>query len=196
MEDGLATRPSLLIRIRDVRDHEAWCEFVEIYLPVVYRFVRRLGLQDADAADTAQEVLRTVSARMPTFDYDRDAGKFRNWLLTVTRSRTADLVERRRKEGNGTGDSRVEDLLDEQSARAAATDGQWEQEYRRSLFDWAAQKTRRTFTAQTWQAFWLTSVEGRKTPDVARALDMSVGAIYIARSRVLVALRTCVQGAE
>lgn len=196
MDDGLATRASLLIRIRDVRDHEAWCEFVEIYLPVVYRFVRRLGLQDADAADTAQEVLRTVSARMPTFDYDRDAGKFRNWLLTVARSRTADLVERHRKEGNGTGDSRVEDLLDDQSARAAATDGQWEQEYRRGLFDWAAQKTRRNFTAQTWQAFWLTSVEGRKTPDVARALDMSVGAIYIARSRVLVALRTCVTEAE
>jgi RNA polymerase sigma-70 factor (ECF subfamily) len=194
--DGLATRPSLLIRVRDARDHEAWCEFVEIYLPVVYRFVRRLGLQDADAADTAQEVLRTVSARMPTFDYDRQAGKFRNWLLSVARSRTADLIERRRKEGNGTGDSRVENLLDEQSARLAATDDQWEQEYRHGLFDWAAEKTRRKFTAQTWQAFWLTSIEGRKTPDVARTLDMSAGAIYIARSRVLAALRTCVQEAE
>ncbi len=196
MIDELATRPSLLIRIRDAGDHEAWREFVEIYLPVVYRFVRRLGLQDADAADTAQEVLRTVSARMPTFEYDPDTGKFRNWLLSVARSRTADLVERRRKEGNGTGDSQVESLLDEQAAHATVTDDQWEQEYRRSLFDWAAQKTRRKFSAQTWQAFWLTSVEGRKTQDVARTLDVSTGAIYIARCRVLAALRTCVKEAE
>lgn len=194
MIDELATRPSLLIRIRDARDQQAWCEFVEIYLPVVYRFVRRLGLQDADSADTAQEVLRTVSARMPSFTYDRDAGKFRNWLLTVARSRTADLVERRRKEGNGTGDSRVEGLIDEQSAHAS--DGDWELEYRRGLFDWAAEKTRRKFTDQTWQAFWLTSVEGRKTPDVARTLDMSVGAIYIARSRVMASIRACVREAE
>ncbi len=196
MIDALATRPSLLIRIRDLGDHQAWCEFVEIYLPVVYRFVRRLGLQDADSADVAQEVLRTVSARMPTFDYDPEAGKFRNWLLSVARSRAADLVERRRKEGNGTGDSRVEGLLDERSAHTTACDGDWEMEYRRSLFDWAAEKTRRKFTTQTWQAFWLTSIEGRKTPDAARTLGMSTGAIYIARSRVLAALRTCVQEAE
>jgi RNA polymerase sigma-70 factor (ECF subfamily) len=194
--DDLATRPSLLVRIRDVRDQEAWGEFVGIYLPVVYRFVRRLGLQDADAADTAQDVLQTVAARMPSFEYDPEAGKFRNWLLTVARSRAADLVERRRRQLDGTGDSQVEHTLDEQSARAVATDADWEQEYRRGLFDWAAQKTRRKFTDQTWQAFWLTSVEGQKTPDVARALDMSVGAIYIARSRVVAALRHCIEEAE
>ena len=45
-----ATRPSLLVRIRDPRDREAWGQFVEIYAPLVYEMARRRGLQDADAA--------------------------------------------------------------------------------------------------------------------------------------------------
>ncbi|HKB35845.1 MAG TPA: sigma factor, partial [Gemmataceae bacterium] len=51
------TRPSLLVRIRDAADREAWRQFVELYAPLVYRFARRRGLQDADAADLAQDVL-------------------------------------------------------------------------------------------------------------------------------------------
>ena len=55
------TRPSLLVRLKDAADHEAWRQLVELYAPLVYRFVRRRGLQDADAADLTQEVLRAVA---------------------------------------------------------------------------------------------------------------------------------------
>jgi DNA-directed RNA polymerase specialized sigma24 family protein len=58
-----ATRPSLLVRIRDARDREAWGEFVEIYAPLVYKTARRRGLQDSDAADLTQEVLRSVMGK-------------------------------------------------------------------------------------------------------------------------------------
>lgn len=42
------TRSRLLFRLRDSQDHEAWVEFVEIYEPVIYRQLRKCGLQDAD----------------------------------------------------------------------------------------------------------------------------------------------------
>ena len=50
MDDTQTTRPSLLARVRDTEDREAWAEFVEVYSPFVYGFMRRHGLQDADAA--------------------------------------------------------------------------------------------------------------------------------------------------
>src|SRR5262249_54046786 len=57
MSDLPATRPSLLVRLRDSRDGQAWTQFVQVYGPVVYNFARKRGLQDADAADLTQDVL-------------------------------------------------------------------------------------------------------------------------------------------
>jgi len=45
------TRASLLLRLRDAQDGEAWREFVDLYAPLVYGYARKQGLQDADAAD-------------------------------------------------------------------------------------------------------------------------------------------------
>ena len=80
------TRVSLLVRIRDLRDSNAWGEFVEIYGPVVYDYGRRRGLQDADAADMTQDVLRSVAGTIGDFRYDPRRGSFRSWLFTVART--------------------------------------------------------------------------------------------------------------
>src|ERR1700676_5432926 len=87
-----ATRASLLVRLRDSQDHDAWREFVRLYAPVVYRFARRKGLQDADAADLTQEVLRGVSSSVRAFD--PQFGLFRSWLFTLAHRRLYDFVQR------------------------------------------------------------------------------------------------------
>src|SRR5262245_33587255 len=79
------TRASLLVRLRDGDDPKAWTEFLEIYAPVVYRFARNRGLQDADAADIMQDVLRSVSSAVGRLEYDAKRGTFRGWLFTITR---------------------------------------------------------------------------------------------------------------
>ena len=61
MDEPPATRRSLIVKLRDPADAGAWCEFVALYEPLVYRLARRKGLQDADARDLCQEVFRTVA---------------------------------------------------------------------------------------------------------------------------------------
>src|SRR4051794_27722586 len=56
-----ANRASLLDRLGDPSDGEAWARFVEIFGPLVYIFARRGGLPDAEAADLVQEVLCAVA---------------------------------------------------------------------------------------------------------------------------------------
>ena len=61
------TRPSLLVRIRDLEDQEAWKEFVQIYTPLIYGHCHKQGLQEADAANVAQEVMSVAAQAMPHF---------------------------------------------------------------------------------------------------------------------------------
>jgi RNA polymerase sigma factor (sigma-70 family) len=182
-----STRPSLLVRIRDLHDQEAWGEFVEIYGPVVFTFARKRGLQEADAGDLTQEVLRAVAAVAGRLEYDPRKGWFRSWLYTVARNKLHDLAVARRRQCPGSGDPGVQTLLEEQAARQ--DEALWDEEYQRQLFGWAAERVRRRFEETTWRAFWQVGVEGRRPKDAAAALGMTLAAVYMAKSRVLAALK-------
>ena len=105
--DSPVTRASLLVQIRDTTNDGAWREFINLYGPVVYGFARKRGLQDADAADLMQEVLRSVSSAAQRLDYDPARGTFRGWLFTVTRNRVFNFLDSRRRRVLASGDSRV-----------------------------------------------------------------------------------------
>ena len=75
MAETPTTQPSLLVRLRDPRDNQAWDQFVEVYAPLVYGYLRKHGQQDADAADLTQDVLKTVAATASRFGYDREHGE-------------------------------------------------------------------------------------------------------------------------
>ena len=102
------TRPSLLLRLRDRSDRQAWKVFVDLYGPLVYALGRRHGLQDADAADLTQDVFSSAAVR--SLRYNPRRGSFRGWLYTVARSRLLDWQRRQRL--RGSGDSAVQELLD------------------------------------------------------------------------------------
>lgn len=56
-----ATRISLVTRLIDAADHQAWTEFTAIYEPLILRLLRREGLQETDARDVCQQVLAAVA---------------------------------------------------------------------------------------------------------------------------------------
>src|SRR5262249_26466476 len=152
-----STRPSLLVRIRDLQDQEAWREFVDIYGPVVYGFARKRGLQEADAGDLTQEVLRAVAAAAGRLVYDPHKGWFRGWLYGVARHKLHDFLTGRRRQCQGSGDTGVQELLEEQPA--PGDEALWDEEYQQRLFTWAAERVRQQFEESTWQAFWRVAVE-------------------------------------
>ena len=90
------TRASLLVQLRDGGNNTAWHEFVQRYGPVVYGFARKRGLQDADAADIMQDVLRSVNHSIARLDYDRQRGSFRGWLFTITRNKIFNFLAARK----------------------------------------------------------------------------------------------------
>src|SRR5262245_52147907 len=199
MPEAPPTRLSLLIRLRDLQDRDAWAQFVEVYAPLIYGYLRKRGLQDADAGDLTQACLRQVAARVGSFEYDPRRGSFRGWLFTVVRNKLRDFLARAGRPDQGSGDSGTQRLLEAQPAPEPAEADEWEREYRRGLLAWAAEQVRPPVQEATWQAFWQTAVEGRAGKEVARRLGLTAAAVYLARGRVMARLRALireVQGEE
>ena len=196
MPEALLTRASLLARLGDPEDRAAWQQFVELYGGLVYGFARRHGLQDADAADLTQEVFLAVARQAGRWHYDPARGSFRGWLYGVTRHKLARLLERRRAQPVGSGDSSDRRRLDEEPSGEPGPQEAWEQEFRRHMFHLAAEQVKDDFAPTTWHAFWRTAVEGRPAAEVGAELGLSVGAVYVARSRVLARLAEKIQEIE
>ena len=184
------TRPTLLFRIRDARDQEAWGRFIDLYAPLVYGFLRKRGLQDADSADLTQDVLRQVSVGAKSLEYDAKRGTFRGWLFTIVQNR---LTDHWRKEGireHGGGDTDVQQQLNEiPQPGGLDASAEWDADYERQLFHYAANIVKQDFTPTTWQAFWLTAVDGIGGREVAEKLDLTVAAVYLAKGRVMARLK-------
>jgi RNA polymerase sigma-70 factor (ECF subfamily) len=192
VDDSQLTRPSLLLRIRNTDDAGAWREFTEVYGPLIHRFARKQGLQDADAADLAQDVLYAVAGAIGRLNYDRQLGRFRGWLLTVARSKLSNLFAKRKRQPQGTGDSSLQESL--QTVPSNRDDeAYWDAEYERRLFEWAAERVRPEFHENSWRAFWMTAVDGMDVKEVSEKLGITMGAVYIAKSRILAKLKAQIQ---
>lgn len=188
VDDSPLTRASLLVQLRDGTNQAAWQEFIHLYGPVVYGFARKRGLQDADAADLMQDVMRSVASAIQRLDYDRKLGTFRGWLFTITRNKIFNFFSARRLRPQGSGDSTTNQLLNAQPKPEDGEDA-WEMEYQRRLASQAMERVKGEFQENTWRAFWLTAVEGVPAAEVAKQVGISPGATYVAKSRVLARLK-------
>ncbi|MEZ5944407.1 MAG: sigma-70 family RNA polymerase sigma factor [Planctomycetaceae bacterium] len=187
------TRASLLLRLPNAEDMAAWDEFVSVYGPAVIRLARNLGMQPADADDLMQEVFTSVSGSISRWLSRQDRGSFRAWLFRIARNASLNFLTRRQHNSLATGQN---DVLQNAVAPSEELSAQLDLEYRREVFRWAARKVQADVLETTWQAFWLTQVEGREIADVAKQLRVNVGSIYIGRSRVMARLREVVQQFE
>ena len=190
------TRASLLLRLCDSEDHEAWVEFVTLYEPVIYRLLRRHGLQDADARDVMQELLLAVSRSIDRWDSSKECGSFRGWLQRVARNLVVNWLKQRGRRVVTTGGSDLQTMLVMLPAADEPDTVDFDREFRRALFRRAGKRVRGEVHPATWEAFWETAVVGTSPADAATKLAMTVGAVRVAKCRVLARLRVAVTELE
>jgi RNA polymerase sigma factor (sigma-70 family) len=178
------TRLSLIARLKDASDQEAWSQFVEIYWPVVHRLARRKGLQNADAEDLVQQVFSTVARAVDRWEPDPSRARFRTWLRRIAQNLILNALRRARPD-RASGDEAQHLALQAVAAREGPDSELLRTEFEREVFVWAARQVRTEFEPATWEAFWGTAVEGRTVAEVAEELGKKPGAVYAARSRVM-----------
>src|SRR5437660_1208600 len=178
MPEWPKTRVTLLARLGNPRDKEAWDEFVALYGPCIFNFARRRLPQDEDAADVMQEVLCAVARGT----YQRPKGRFQKWLLTVVLNEIRDFHAARARRTQAVADAGMALRQDEEPARAGE---EGEMDRRRNPFPAAANHIRARSNALFWTVFVRTALENQTGQEVARALELSVTNVYAIKSRML-----------
>jgi RNA polymerase sigma-70 factor, ECF subfamily len=180
------TPVSLLQRLRLSGDEATWRRFVQLYTPLLESWARRAGLQEADAADLVQAVFVRLARELPRFHYDPGL-RFRGWLRTVTMNLLRDQRKGHQKNNHCGGAASA-------IASADSIETLIDREYTVWLVGRALQIMQSDFQPKTWQACWQVVAEERSAEEVARLLDMTVGAVYAAKFRVLARLRQELEG--
>ncbi len=175
---ALQTNPSLLVRLRDAQDDDAWRVFLDLYGPVVYRSCRRRSLQDADATDVTQDVMIEVVHSIRTFVYQPERGRFRDWLWTITRRRLSRFFTRAR-------DSRELPFDDESLNSSTAADPEWSADFNARVLEIALERARPHFEPATWEAFRRVWIDDVAPSAAAIELQTTIDNIYLSKSRVL-----------
>ena len=183
-----STSASLLLRLKNARDQQAWSRFVHLYTPMLFRWAQSTGLQAQDAADLVQEVLTIVFRKLPDFKYD-PAKSFRSWLRTITINKFREFCRRRSVSKHAATQSALRFVADEQDASS-----DWDLTYQRSLFESAMKILEPEFRPKTWQAVKKFVIENRPAADIAEETGVSVWTIYSAKSRLMARLREELKG--
>ena len=186
------TTTAMLDALHNPSDVAAWEEFDVRYRPVLIGFARNLGLDDADAADVAQETLTRFLEQYRDGRYQRERGRLGAWLVGIARYRILDL---RRKHGRRPlrGESAMIDLDDEKGMTEV-----WDEERRKAVLRQAMDRLRsgsRT-DEKTIRAFEMLFVHGMNPQAVADELEMSVQGVYVAKSRIAERLQKLVTQIE
>jgi len=187
------TRASLILRLPNADDVAAWEEVLLIYSPLVRRLAISQGMQAADADDLVQIVFSAMSRSVEKWLDRPDRGGFRAWLLRIARNAAVNHLTRRATRTLAVGGEGATERLAEMPAPASQISNQFDLEYRQATFSRAAAKVKEHVSPSTWQAFWQTHVAGQSVAEAAKQLGVSVGTIYVSRSRVVKRLRETVK---
>ncbi len=190
------TRISLILRLPRSADGAAWREFIELYEPLIVRFARARGLKTHDAQELVQRVFVAVAGAVERWEPDPERGSFRSWLFRIARNQLIKQVTARSREKSVGGTSNFVKLHQQLPGSASELDAGIEREYRQAVFALAAERVRAAVKPLTWQAFGMSMIDEIPMQQVADELKMSLGAVYIARSRVIAKLREVVQQLE
>ena len=187
--DLIPTRQSLLSRLKDWDDQESWQDFFNAYWRLIYQVALKARLNDTEAQEVVQETVISVAKEMPGFRYDPARGRFKGWLLQITRRRIADLVRKRMQAAGASGQAPVETVSAEHLESVCDSTGSgleaiWDEEWERHLFNTAVENTKKQVKPDHYQLFDLFAVQKWPIRKITQTLGVNAGQVYLAKHRV------------
>ena len=187
--DSVATRSSLIHRLRDWEDQDSWQDFFDTYWKLIYTVAIKAGLSEAEARDVVQETVVAVAKQLREDGYDRTRGSFKNWLCLITRRRIIDHLRRRTDPGlrhipSAHGTSRTDTIDRVPDPTSSQPDAVWEEEWRKNIMDAAIERVKQQVSPKQFQIFDLCVLRALPVAEVTRLVKVNAAQVYLARHRV------------
>jgi RNA polymerase sigma factor (sigma-70 family) len=189
-----ATRPSIMVRIQDPNDQEAWNEFHELYGPMICGWLKRQGVRDHDAEDIKQEVMQIAMVQLRGFDHSGRTGALRCWLRTTVQHQLQRFWRKRAKQPQGWGGCDADDLAKKLADPSSELSRLFDKEYEQSVLRFVLAKAEAEFEEKTMEAFRRTFFSKKSAKEVGAELGMTPNAVRIAKSHVLQCIREIGEG--
>lgn len=189
------TRSSVLRAVKDTGDAAAWARFFDLYAGFVFAVARNKGLSAADADDVVQGVFADLVRTMPTFDYDRQKGRFRSYLLGLIHWRFIDKLKSLRRETDlkvAYGDEAKAAAATAAADAKDADDAADEREWQAAAFDEALRRLQKEVRPEHFAAFVESTVEGMDTGTVMQLHGLTRDNLYQIRTRLTARLKPLV----
>ena len=187
--DLIPTRRSLLSRLRELDDNESWRDFFQTYWRLIYVVALKAKLSETEAQEVVQETVISVAKQMPGFRYDPARGRFKGWLLKITRRRIADQVRKRMQASGASGGHPVETLNAEHiesvpDPAGCDLEAIWDEEWKKHLFNAAVANIKKQVKPEHYQLFDLYVVQKWPVRKITQTLGVNAGQVYLAKHRI------------
>jgi RNA polymerase sigma-70 factor (ECF subfamily) len=199
---SIATRASLIERLRDVEDQTAWQRFFNTYQRLIHGIARQAGLIDAEAQDVVQETVISVAKHLPGFRYDPNVCSFRTWMLRLTRWRIIGQFPKRLPSAAPIhcpfdDDATAGALIERASGlKPSDLDMAWQREWEKAVLEAALERLRPRLTPEQYQMFDLYCLRQMPVAEVARFLGTTVMRVYMTKFRITKLLKREVESIE
>ena len=181
-----ATRSTLLVRLKDLDNQQAWQEFFDVYWTLLFNFARRAGLNEADAEEVVMETVETVARKIEDFEYNRQRGRFKGWLLTIVRFKLGDRFRKKKRQAEKGEVASLEEAEDGQiiSADDPELERIWDTEWQQHMVDMALERVKQLVGHKQYQIFHCYVIQEQDAEEVADFLEVSKSQVYVAKNRV------------
>ena len=190
LDEGLvATRATLLARLKDWQDQSSWQDFFDTYSRLIFTVALKSGLTRDEAQDIVQDTTLSVAKHMPTFVYDPSIGSFKSWLLNVTRWRIRDHLRKKNKWPNlvveeTEGEEETRPLERAPDPASLDLDALWEAEWQTNLMAAATDKAKRLVAPETFQVFDFYVNKDWPPEKVAKTFGVEVSQVYAIKHHI------------
>ncbi len=183
------TSTSFLQSLQHASDEVAWTQLVDLYSPLIQRWLKRHGAATSDVDDVVQDVLAVVVRRFPEFKREPRTGAFRGWLRTITANCLRDHWRKKNRQPAAIGGTDFGGVVNELADPDSGLSKEWDREHDQHVTQYLLKQIRVDFSDKTWRAFQRFAIDGCTADQVGRELEMTTNAVFIAKSRVMAALR-------
>jgi len=187
-----STSVTLLEALVDPRNRKAWERFDRRYRPLIVRFAQHLGLSHHDAGEVAQQTTVSFYEAYQQGQYDRERGRFKNWLLGIARHKVADFcADQARQPLTAAGGTQIDAAL-RHLGESYSLSTLWDRQWQAHVLSICLKKARRDFPERDVRVFELFALEGKTADEVGRAMSLTKNHVNVIKHRVL----TYIQGVK